>query len=495
MNTSPSTLHTPRFIPYTSYNRLSHQSFLRNAQTHSQVTIQPKKPRFPRENEGLPARVREKTSNPCNVAGVTIPRSAKTPRKRAFFPTPSNRARKKNEKCQTERLARKNQSHKIPMNHHYPKEFAMFLRYLLIIASCLLIGGSSRASYAVDNAPETKSLAPAKAEAVDAAVRAEMKKQKLVGVAVGVIEDGRIVYLKGYGTADIEKRTPVTAETVFNWASNSKPLAAVLAMQLVEQGKLDLDADVRKYVPEFPDKNVKITCRHLLTHQSGIPHYSNGTLVPTIRKYDVPKPFADPVLALDKFNGSPLLFQPGERNAYSSYAYILLSAVIQRAANTPFTELVEAKVVKPLGLKSFQLDTDDIKPDWATGYQKKGQRIVRAPDEANDWKHGAGAFKSNVRDFARWAEALINRELVSEATEKIMWEPQKLNDGKPSEYGLGFRVETGRRLMVSHNGQQTETTTRMMIYPREKRGLVVMCNCNFTQLGKLTSAICAALGL
>ena len=339
----------------------------------------------------------------------------------------------------------------------------MFLRRIWVFAACLLIGVAPHVAHGDEKSPANQSLAPAKAEAVDAAVRAEMDTQHLVGVAVGIIQDGRVVYVNGYGSADIEKRTPVTTETVFNWASNSKPLTAVLAMQLVEQGQLDLDADVRKYVPEFPDKDAKITCRHLLSHQSGIPHYANGKIVPTIRKYDVSNPLADPVLALDKFNQSPLLFKPGERTSYSSYAYILLSAAVQKAAKMPFTELVEARVVKPLGLQSFQRDTSDIQPEWATGYRMKDQKVARAPDQANDWKHGAGAFKSNIRDFARWAVALINRELVSEATEKVMWEPQKLNDGKPSEYGLGFVVETGKRLKVSHNGQQSETSTRLVI--------------------------------
>jgi serine beta-lactamase-like protein LACTB, mitochondrial len=353
---------------------------------------------------------------------------------------------------------------------------------------------ASQIVYAENAASASNGLPPAKAEAVDAAVRAEMERQHLVGVAVGVIEEGRIVYLKGYGLADAEKQTPVTTETAFNWASNSKPLAAVLAMQLVEQGRLDLDADVRTYVPEFPDKNVKITCRQLLCHQSGIPHYANGTLVPTIRKYAIADPWTDPVLALDKFNQSPLLFKPGERTSYSSYAYILLSAAIQRAAKTPFAELVEAKIVKPLGLRSFQLDTADAKPDWATGYQKKGGQVVRSRDQANYWKHGAGAFKSNVRDFARWAAALVNRELISDATEKAMWEPQKLGDGTTGKYGLGFVVETGERLAVSHNGQQSETTTRLEIHPRKKRGIVVMCNCDFAEIGKLGAAVQAALG-
>src|SRR5436305_1742921 len=101
------------------------------------------------------------------------------------------------------------------------------------------------------------------AVAVDEAVRAVMARQHLVGVAVGVIRDGQIAYLKGYGMSDRERGTPVTTETVFNWASNSKPLAAVLAMKLVEKGELDLDADVRRYLPEFPSKGAVISTRQL----------------------------------------------------------------------------------------------------------------------------------------------------------------------------------------------------------------------------------------
>jgi serine beta-lactamase-like protein LACTB, mitochondrial len=370
----------------------------------------------------------------------------------------------------------------------------MHVRPGLILLTSLVIGLISKISLAADNAPTVQPIAPAKAEAVDAAVRAEMEQQHLVGVAVGILQDGRVVYLQGYGLADADDKKPVTTDTVFNWASNSKPLTAVLAMQLVEQGALDLDADVRDYVPEFPDKNAKLTCRHLLCHQSGIPHYSNGAIVPAPRSYSATDPWTDPVCSLDKFNRSPLLFTPGERTSYSSYAYILVSAVVQRAAKMPFTELVETRVAGPLGLRSFQLDTSDIKPEWATGYRKKNESVVRSPDHANYWKHGAGAFKSNIRDFARWAQALLNRELVSEPTEKMMWQPQQLQDGTSGQYALGFVVETGDRPKVSHNGQQSETTTRLVIYPQEKHGIVVMCNCEFADTTKITSAIYAALG-
>lgn len=339
-----------------------------------------------------------------------------------------------------------------------------------------------------------RSLDARRAAAVDEAVRSVMAEQQLVGLAVGVIRDGRVVYLKGYGLADREGRTPVTAETVFNWASNSKPMAAVLALQLAEKGQLDLDADVRRYVPEFPPKGTAITCRQLLCHQSGMPHYANGKIVPADRESETPPDRPDPILSLDRFSGSPLIFAPGEKADYSSYAYILLSAVVQRAGGQDFDEQVRGRIAKPLRMGSLQLDRGTPGPDWAAGYRKKGGQVVRAPDEANDWKFGAGGYKSTVSDFARWAAALMNHQLVSPKTEREMWTPQVTNGGKATEYGLGFAVEEGRQgLKVSHNGSQAEATSRMVLYPEAGHGVVVLCNCGFAKIGEVSTAVYSAL--
>lgn len=348
---------------------------------------------------------------------------------------------------------------------------------------------------AVAQSPLATILRPAGAAAVDEAVRAEMAKQQVVGVAVAVIQNGRVVHFQGYGLADRETKTPVTPDTVINWGSNSKPLAAVAAMQLVQAGALDLDADVRRYVPDFPDKGAVITTRHLLAHQSGIPHYLNGKVVPIERKYSTANPFLDPIHSIDRFAGSPLLYKPGAKTTYSSYAYVLLSAVVQRAGKESFTTQVRDRIAKPLGMKSLQLDVETRgQRDWAVGYVKNGDgKVVPAPEEANYWKHGAGGYKSNVRDFAAWAAGLINRQLVSEATEKQMWAPQKLANGTATTWGLGFTVDDQGGLRVAHGGKQDEAVTRLVIYPKTRDGVVVMCNCGFADAGAFTTAVFAAL--
>ena len=148
--------------------------------------------------------------------------------------------------------------------------------------------------------------------AVDAAVTSEMEKQNIVGVAVGIIRDLKLVYSKGYGMAHLRTKTPVTDETIFNWASNSKPLMAIAAMQLAMSQRLDLDAPIQAYLPELPEAWKPITTRQLLCHQSGLPHYFNGQIIPS----DVavpPEDELDPDNCLHRFMKSPLIFKPAQR--------------------------------------------------------------------------------------------------------------------------------------------------------------------------------------
>lgn len=346
-------------------------------------------------------------------------------------------------------------------------------------------------SLVVAQTPEPKVSAALIAK-IDAAVQKEMEKQGLVGVAVGVLQQGEIVYLQGYGLADREKKIPVTTKSVFNWASNSKPLCAVAAMQLVEKGKLDLDVDVRQYVPEFPKKEQVFTMRQLLCHQSGIQHY--GKVIPTERTYSTKLPYLDPVLALDVFNRTPLIYQPGEKTVYSSYAYILASAVVQRSGKESLGQQVKKQITGPLGMTSIQLDMDfDQQPNWTVGYTKEAGQVVRAKEEAHYWKHGAGGYKSNIGDFAKWAQALLNHRLVGPSIEKLMWTRQKTSDGKVTSYGLGFMVDDQNGLKVSHGGKQDETTTRLVIYPEKKHGIVVMTNCGFGDPAAISTAVYQAL--
>lgn len=331
-------------------------------------------------------------------------------------------------------------------------------------------------------------------EVVDNAVVEQMKQQGIVGVAVGIIRDSKVVYTNGYGYSNVEKHNLVTSGSVFNWASNSKPVIAVAALQLVQMGKLKLDAPISKYLPELPDQFSEITARQLLCHQSGIPHYSNGRIVPSGKLMSA-KQELDPINSIHRFVHSPLIFEPGSKTDYSSYAYILLSAVVQSAGESKIAEQLSTRIVQPLNLRSFQMDVAfQTQKNWVTGYKTSKGTPVPIKDYAHFWKHGAGGYKSNIRDFSKFACALASKQLINEQTTTVMWTNQHMIDGRKSKFGLGVAVQgEGRSLKISHNGSQDETRTRMVFYPNQGHGVVVMCNTQGVEPGRISTAIYSAM--
>ena len=329
------------------------------------------------------------------------------------------------------------------------------------------------------------------ADPIERILAEEAKEQNLVGLAVGVIQPGQDIRIATHGYSNLEREQPVTSDTVFNWASNSKPVVAAMLLRHVERGRVELDQDVRTLVPSLEEKAHVVTLRHVLCHVSGIPHYRNGRVLPGREVPDEWRDELDPIVGVSYFRASPLLFQPGERYSYSSYAYILLSAAVQAASDTPLTDQVDEFVNRDLGLASFQLDTPDRQPEWTFAYRKSfGGKLVRVRDAAHFWKHGAGGYKSNVEDFAKWARALMEGEMLNDDTRRQMFTRQPLLDGSPGRFGLGVVVSgEGRTLRVEHGGSQEETRTSMVLYPRQSLGVVVMCNTQHAETSRIAEAI------
>jgi len=335
------------------------------------------------------------------------------------------------------------------------------------------------------------------ARQIDEAMAEEMSRQELVGAAVGVLVDNQIVYLKGYGVENRENKIPVTRKTLFRWASISKPLTAIAALQLEEKGQLDLLTDVRKYVPEFPEKNATITSRDLLCHQGGIVHYTNGVIIATRRKYDSPHPFEDVVVGLDNFRESALVNDPGKKYSYTTRGYMLLSAVVQRAGKEKYADQIQKRIARPLGMRTLQPDYQwkDI-PHRAVGYRKRDGKVIPSTNTDVSWKLGGGGFVSNIDDLASFAEGLLNRRLVQKDTETRMWTPQKLHNGKTTRYGLGFfSLGEGINKRVGHSGAQEKTRTRMVLLPGKRLGVVLMCNSEHCKTANITDRVLKILGV
>ena len=199
----------------------------------------------------------------------------------------------------------------------------------------------------------------------------EIKAQSIVGLSVAIGESDHLILSESFGFEDREQNIAATNGTMYRWASVSKPMTAVVVMQLASENKLDLDAHVRTLVPEFPEKPWPITCRQLLCHQGGIVHYDNGKVIKTERKYTDPHPFADTIVALDYFKESPLIAEPGTKYSYTTHGYMLLGGVAQRAGKEPFAAEVKKRIAVPCGMSNLRPDYQWVSiPHRAVGYRK-----------------------------------------------------------------------------------------------------------------------------
>lgn len=333
-------------------------------------------------------------------------------------------------------------------------------------------------------------LSKSKSLKVDSVLKNEMKSQKIVGLSVGIFNNNKLQYMAAYGFADLAKKTPATTKTVFNLASNSKPMASYMAMCLVRSKKLKLNSDIRKYIPEWNSKSKVITVGQLLSHTSGMPHYKNGKIigkdgVEISRTEDIAK-------SILSFSESPLLFTPGKKYSYSSYGYVLLSLVLERAGNMSYDMLTKKYIGRPIKMKSLQLDYETVDQKyWSKGYSlSQSGDIKLSNDVSHYWKFGAGGYKCNIHDFSKWALHLLKRRGLNRSSYDKMW---KLPKSKSSGMALGFFVSNKPSLKISHNGKQSESTTRMVLYPKRKHGIVIMTNSSHADISKITSAIYTVL--
>ncbi len=317
-------------------------------------------------------------------------------------------------------------------------------------------------------------------DAIDAA-RQTIRKNilpKTPGVSIAVAHDGTNLWSEGFGFADLEAHAPVTAPTQFRIGSVSKPLTAAGLMLLVEQHKLDLDADIHQYLPDYPDKGATITSRQLGGHLSGIRHYRDREFCSN-QHYDSIR------AALKIFENDPLLFPPGEKFSYSSYGFNLLSAVMESAAHEDFLAYLQRTVFDPLQLTNTV--PDDVKrtlPDRAHFYQAgTGPALfVLAPPVDNSCKWASGGFLSTPDDLARFGSALLRPGFLQPASLKAMFTPQKTSDGKSTGYGIGWgiRRDSANRIVISHSGGSVGGTSDLLLYIRAKLVIAICCNCDDT---------------
>lgn len=351
-----------------------------------------------------------------------------------------------------------------------------------LIAAMGMLGNSADARAAT--APESED----KAAAIGRVVQDEMASRGIPGLQLAVVQHGKIVFTGAYGKANLETAASVTGQTVFPINSISKAFAGVAAMQLVEAGKLDLDAPLATYLDALPESWRSVTVRQVLTHTSGLPEIVDDNL----RSIDG----AEPDAAWAKVRELPLLFPPGTRFDYTQTNYVAMGKIIEKLTGKPFSDFVRDRQFNAVGMKrtSF-IDASAVKPQMASLYTyltllTKGTETVgversKVPlprrEPWSEYLRPAGGIQTNARDLAKWAIAVQKLKLVDKGSTEQLWKPQQLKDGTYrgftatiNGYGLGWpSIRRSVHPAITPIGGERAA---MFIYPDDDLTVIVLTN-------------------
>lgn len=316
------------------------------------------------------------------------------------------------------------------------------------------------------------------------------KRSSLPSLSAGIASHGEIVWSNYLGYADLENSIRVSKYSLYRVASVSKFITAVAVMQLVEQGKVKLDADARIYLPYFPQKRWGFTVRQLLNHTSGIRTYKNDEEFNSKLNFSS---LRDAILYVGK---DSLDYQPGTKYVYSTLAYNLLAGIIEQISGVSFGQYLKKNIFEPAKMELTRLDYfNQIIPDRVHGYQKNSLRqFENAPLADLTIKFPGGGVLSTVDDLLRFGDALLQHKLLKKQFLDSMFTETILPGGKKLQYGLGvdFGIDKYGKKFFGHAGGGTGFVSHIMCYPDLDMVSVHLINCrdrNLINVAEETAAI------
>jgi CubicO group peptidase (beta-lactamase class C family) len=322
-------------------------------------------------------------------------------------------------------------------------------------------------------------------------ILSEQFKTNETGATALVSRNGQIIYKKAFGMANLESNTPMQIDNVFWVASIGKQFTAVAILQLMEQGKLNLQDEITKFVPDYPTQGNKITIEHLLTHTSGIHNFSGMK--------DPEKKLAldcTPQEVIDFFKNLPMRFVPGTKWEYSNSGYFLLGYIIEKITGKSYAEYLEENFFKPLGMSHslYANDTRIIK-NRVGAYSQGNNGFENSKPRNITHVYSAGAIQSTVEDFFIWHKAVHSYKLAKKENMDKAFTKYKLTDGKETDYGYGWRLgSVYESPSIWHGGLITGFGTMEIYSPKEDVFVVVFsnCDCNYPKDVALRLAALAA---
>jgi CubicO group peptidase (beta-lactamase class C family) len=354
----------------------------------------------------------------------------------------------------------------------------MKLRYLalaalaapLLLVSDLAAAGDAHRTDPAD--PYSKRL-----RAFEDHVRAWMKKEGVPALTIGFVRDD-YMWVKGFGYSDVENQVPATADSAYRYASVQKSMTATAILQLVERGRISLDAEIQTYVPFYPRKAWPVTVRHLLGHLGGVPHYVNREVEQHFTTHKTTRE------AIAVFENYDLVAEPGTKFSYSTYGYDLLGAAIEGASGQPYADYMRDHVWGPAGMSATAMDDPlAIVPHRVRGYQQVDGRLRNSEFVDVSSRFAGGGTRGTVPDLLRFVTALNDGRLIGPASFALMATPMKTRDGtvsgfpKTEGYAMGWNVvHAGGRLVLLNDGGQQETRTLILDVPERRFAIALAQN-------------------
>ncbi|WP_395449001.1 serine hydrolase domain-containing protein [Aminobacter sp. UC22_36] len=328
-------------------------------------------------------------------------------------------------------------------------------------------------------------------------LESEMDRNSIPGLGVAIVRDGQVLHLGGYGLADIEHNIPATSDTIFHSGSTGKMFTAAAVLLLVQQGRLNLDDPVRRYLTEGPDAWATITIRHLLTMTSGLGNFGDAFAPAPIENNVVPLNLwqdhsDDQLLVLASL--SPLTFAPGESYLYSNISYILASLIVARVSGKPYYTLLREQLFAPAGMTSARdASWFDIVPNRSQGYSRHdGELRNRHWTAPTLLRTGDGGLFFSPRDIAHWFIELDRPQVFRPNIVAQMFEPALMRDGRPAinGYALGWQnSEVRGHRKIRHGGTWDGFRAELARFPAQKLSVAVLANIDDAQVARIAHRI------
>ena len=318
---------------------------------------------------------------------------------------------------------------------------------------------------------------------IDEYIQNVMTKKQIPGMSVAVVKEGKPLLVKGYGIANLEHSVSATEKTVYEVASVGKTFTAFVVMMLVEEGVIELDRTIADYLDDLPSAWHSVSVRHILSHQSGLPSYTDVENYWTdIIRYELSQ-----AEIIDLVRSVPLMFQPGEYSSYDNTGYYLLGMMLEQITGQTYADLMLERLFKPLGMTATKMNNPkEIVPHRASGYRLPKEKLINKPYYSPSVTFSSGGQLSSVEDMVKYEQELYNPTLLQQSTLDLMWtynSPSRAKNWQPERYpsllraGLGWLMpDYLNKRVVGHNGSIVGFASNITRFLGDRLTVILFCN-------------------